>query len=136
MKVSFEVVVIYLFTFMNVDMACWSLMVFKDVNPVCRLRDEEEGTSGDVVSDPPDSFLLCVSESWDKPKKQLTIGLVVSLSYGWLEKIDSLLTTRTESTLHSIPNFIRSEVILFELNVKRSKTCFLCFACTCMCLFL
>lgn len=49
------------------------------MNPVCRLRDLEEGAGGDVVSDPPESFLLCVSEHWDKPKKQLTVGLVVSL---------------------------------------------------------
>lgn len=39
----------------------------------------EEGACGDVVSDPPDSFLLCISESWDKLKKQLTVGLVVSM---------------------------------------------------------
>lgn len=39
----------------------------------------EEGGCGDVGSDPPDSFLLCISENWDKPKKQLTVGLVVSV---------------------------------------------------------
>lgn len=49
------------------------------MNPVCRLGDVEEGPSSDVVSDPPESFLLCISESWDKLKKQLTVGLVVSL---------------------------------------------------------
>ncbi|XP_034396987.1 DNA mismatch repair protein Msh3 isoform X3 [Cyclopterus lumpus] len=53
-----------------------STLVGEDVNPVCRLGDVEEGVCGDVVSDPPDSFLLCVSENWDKPKKQLTVGLV------------------------------------------------------------
>ncbi|XP_059193472.1 DNA mismatch repair protein Msh3 isoform X2 [Centropristis striata] len=53
-----------------------STLVGEDVNPVCRLRDEEEGGCGDVVLDPPESFLLCVSETWDKPKKQLTVGLV------------------------------------------------------------
>ncbi|XP_069563910.1 DNA mismatch repair protein Msh3 isoform X1 [Brachyistius frenatus] len=52
-----------------------STLVGEDVNPVCRLGEVEEGY-GDVVSDPPDSFLLCVSESWDKVKKQLTVGLV------------------------------------------------------------
>lgn len=51
---------------------------FKDVNPVCRLGDVEEGGCDDVVSDPPDSFLLCISENWDKVKKRLTVGLVVS----------------------------------------------------------
>ncbi|XP_040011812.1 DNA mismatch repair protein Msh3 isoform X2 [Xiphias gladius] len=53
-----------------------STLVGEDVNPVCRLGDVEEGACGDVVSDPPDSFLLCISESWDKLKKQLTVGLV------------------------------------------------------------
>ncbi|XP_031712537.1 DNA mismatch repair protein Msh3 [Anarrhichthys ocellatus] len=53
-----------------------STLVGEDVNPVCRLGDVEEGGGGDVVSDPPDSFLLCISENWDKPKKQLTVGLV------------------------------------------------------------
>lgn len=56
-----------------------SLPVFSDVNPVCRLDDVDEGPGTDVVSDPPDSFLLCISENWDRVKKQLTVGLVVSL---------------------------------------------------------
>uniref|UniRef100_A0AAX7U6K5 DNA mismatch repair protein MSH3 n=1 Tax=Astatotilapia calliptera TaxID=8154 RepID=A0AAX7U6K5_ASTCA len=54
-----------------------STLVGEDVNPVCRLGDVEEGGCDDVVSDPPDSFLLCISENWDKLKKQLTVGLVV-----------------------------------------------------------
>lgn len=53
-----------------------STLVGEDVNPVCRLGDVEEGGCDDVVSDPPDSFLLCISENWDKLKKQLTVGLV------------------------------------------------------------
>ncbi|XP_044231532.1 DNA mismatch repair protein Msh3 isoform X1 [Thunnus albacares] len=53
-----------------------STLVGEDVNPVCRLADVEEGECGDVVSDPPDSFLLCIRESWDKLKKQFTVGLV------------------------------------------------------------
>uniref|UniRef100_A0A3Q3X4V1 DNA mismatch repair protein MSH3 n=1 Tax=Mola mola TaxID=94237 RepID=A0A3Q3X4V1_MOLML len=53
-----------------------STLVGEDVNPVCRLRGGEDGSSGDVVPDPPESFLLCVSETWDKLKKQLTVGLV------------------------------------------------------------
>uniref|UniRef100_A0A8C9ZTC5 DNA mismatch repair protein MSH3 n=1 Tax=Sander lucioperca TaxID=283035 RepID=A0A8C9ZTC5_SANLU len=53
-----------------------STLVGEDVNPVCRLGDVEEEGCGDVVLDPPDSFLLCISESWDKLKKQLTVGLV------------------------------------------------------------
>ncbi|XP_041855625.1 DNA mismatch repair protein Msh3 [Melanotaenia boesemani] len=53
-----------------------STLVGEDVNPVCRLEDVAEGGCDDVVSDPPDSFLLCISENWDKLKKQLTVGLV------------------------------------------------------------
>ncbi|XP_053181496.1 DNA mismatch repair protein Msh3 [Scomber japonicus] len=53
-----------------------STLVGEDVNPVCKLGDVEEGDCGDVMSDPPESFLLCISETWDKLKKQLTVGLV------------------------------------------------------------
>ncbi|KAM9393488.1 DNA mismatch repair protein Msh3 isoform 2-T2 [Pholidichthys leucotaenia] len=53
-----------------------STLVGEDVNPVCRLGEMEDGGSGDVVLDPPDSYLLCISENWDKLKKQLTVGLV------------------------------------------------------------
>ncbi|KAK2837821.1 hypothetical protein Q5P01_015033 [Channa striata] len=53
-----------------------STLVGEDVNPVCRLQDVEEGGNGDVALDPPDSFLLCISEKWDKLKKHLTVGLV------------------------------------------------------------
>uniref|UniRef100_H3DD48 DNA mismatch repair protein MSH3 n=1 Tax=Tetraodon nigroviridis TaxID=99883 RepID=H3DD48_TETNG len=54
-----------------------STLVGEDVNPVCRLGDVEEGSSSrEAVSDPPESFLLCISETWDKPRKQLTVGLV------------------------------------------------------------
>ncbi|KAE8291893.1 DNA mismatch repair protein Msh3 [Larimichthys crocea] len=53
-----------------------STLVGEDVNPVCRLGDVEEGASGDLMLDPPDSFLLCISENWDKLKKQLTVGMV------------------------------------------------------------
>lgn len=56
------------------------LTEFLDVNPVCRLGDVDEGSSGDGMLDIIESFLLCVSETWDKPKKQLTVGLVVSLT--------------------------------------------------------
>ncbi|MEQ2277224.1 hypothetical protein XENORESO_021981, partial [Xenotaenia resolanae] len=53
-----------------------STLVGEDVNPVCRVADLEEGGCADVVSDPPDSFLLCISESWDKLKKHLSMGVV------------------------------------------------------------
>ncbi|XP_076005669.1 DNA mismatch repair protein Msh3 isoform X2 [Genypterus blacodes] len=53
-----------------------STLVGEDVNPVCKLGAVEEGGFDDVVLDPPESYLLCVSESWDKAGKQLTVGLV------------------------------------------------------------
>ncbi|XP_068422970.1 DNA mismatch repair protein Msh3 [Clinocottus analis] len=43
-----------------------STLVGEDVNPLC---SDVEGLS-------PDSFLLCVSENWDKTRKHLTVGLV------------------------------------------------------------
>uniref|UniRef100_A0A8C6M0F7 DNA mismatch repair protein MSH3 n=1 Tax=Nothobranchius furzeri TaxID=105023 RepID=A0A8C6M0F7_NOTFU len=52
-----------------------STLVGEDVNPVARLEDGDEAGCADV-SDPPEGFLLCISESWDKLKKQLTVGLV------------------------------------------------------------
>lgn len=56
----------------------YSMYCSLDVNPICRLGDMEEGSSSDAVLDPPESFLLCISETWDKLRKQLTVGLVVS----------------------------------------------------------
>uniref|UniRef100_UPI003AAEA396 DNA mismatch repair protein Msh3 n=1 Tax=Centroberyx gerrardi TaxID=166262 RepID=UPI003AAEA396 len=53
-----------------------STLVGEDVNPVCSLGQVEEGGCDDVVADAPDSYLLCVSENWDKLGKQLTMGLV------------------------------------------------------------
>uniref|UniRef100_A0A3Q3EMV4 DNA mismatch repair protein MSH3 n=1 Tax=Kryptolebias marmoratus TaxID=37003 RepID=A0A3Q3EMV4_KRYMA len=53
-----------------------STLVGEDVNSVVRLEDVGEGGCADVVLDPPESFLLCISENWDKLKKQLTVGLV------------------------------------------------------------
>ncbi|XP_029018199.1 DNA mismatch repair protein Msh3 isoform X2 [Betta splendens] len=53
-----------------------STLVGEDVNPVCRLLDVGDEDREDVVLDPLDSFLLCISENWDKFKKQLTVGLV------------------------------------------------------------
>ncbi|KAK0137215.1 DNA mismatch repair protein Msh3 [Merluccius polli] len=49
-----------------------STLVGEDVNPLCSLGEAED----DRGSDPPDSYLLCISENWDKLGKQLTIGLV------------------------------------------------------------
>ncbi|KAF6730116.1 DNA mismatch repair protein Msh3 [Oryzias melastigma] len=53
-----------------------STLVGEDVNQICSLEDVEEGSHGDIMVDPPDGFLLCISENWDKLKKQLTVGLV------------------------------------------------------------
>uniref|UniRef100_A0A673XGD4 DNA mismatch repair protein MSH3 n=1 Tax=Salmo trutta TaxID=8032 RepID=A0A673XGD4_SALTR len=53
-----------------------STLVGEDVNPVHSLVDVEEGECDDVVTDPPESYLLCLSETWDKHRKQLIIGLV------------------------------------------------------------
>uniref|UniRef100_A0A4W5KPE9 MutS homolog 3 (E. coli) n=1 Tax=Hucho hucho TaxID=62062 RepID=A0A4W5KPE9_9TELE len=53
-----------------------STLVGEDVNPVHSLVDVEEGECDDVVTDPPESYLLCLSETWDKHSKQLIIGLV------------------------------------------------------------
>ncbi|KAG7240038.1 hypothetical protein INR49_028041 [Caranx melampygus] len=50
--------------------------LYTKCKPVGRLEDAEEGVCGDVAVDPPDSFLLCISENWDKVKTQLTVGLV------------------------------------------------------------
>lgn len=52
-----------------------STLVGEDVNPVCRFEDIQESCD-DIGMDPPHSFLLCISESWDKQHKQLTVGLV------------------------------------------------------------
>ncbi|KAM3867439.1 DNA mismatch repair protein Msh3 [Diretmus argenteus] len=52
-----------------------STLVGEDVNPVCRVGDVEGGCD-DVASDPPDTYLMCLSENWDKLGKQLTMGLV------------------------------------------------------------
>ncbi|CAL8330544.1 unnamed protein product [Arctogadus glacialis] len=47
-----------------------STLVGEDVNPLCSLGEDDQG------SNPPDSFLLCISESWDQKARQVTIGLV------------------------------------------------------------
>uniref|UniRef100_A0AAR2IRX9 DNA mismatch repair protein MSH3 n=1 Tax=Pygocentrus nattereri TaxID=42514 RepID=A0AAR2IRX9_PYGNA len=52
-----------------------STLVGEDVNPLLTLGDLEQAE--DVVQDMPNSYLMCVSENWDKQSKELTIGLVV-----------------------------------------------------------
>ncbi|XP_055017861.1 DNA mismatch repair protein Msh3 isoform X2 [Boleophthalmus pectinirostris] len=53
-----------------------STLVGEDVNPVCKIEDIPEVCSDGPSMDPPHSFLLCISENWDKQHKQLTVGLV------------------------------------------------------------
>ncbi|XP_048861581.1 DNA mismatch repair protein Msh3-like isoform X2 [Brienomyrus brachyistius] len=50
-----------------------STLVGEDMNPLLKPGDLEE--AADVV-DTPNSYLMCVSESWDSLKKELTVGLV------------------------------------------------------------
>ncbi|KAK2845677.1 hypothetical protein Q7C36_010531 [Tachysurus vachellii] len=52
-----------------------STLVGEDVNPLMKLGDLEQ--ADDVVQDTASSYLMCVSESWEKQIKELTIGLVV-----------------------------------------------------------
>ncbi|XP_066511228.1 DNA mismatch repair protein Msh3 isoform X2 [Hoplias malabaricus] len=52
-----------------------STLVGEDVNPLLTLGDLEQAE--DVVQDTPNSYLMCVSENWDKQSKELTMGLVV-----------------------------------------------------------
>lgn len=46
-----------------------------DMNPLLKLGDLEQVE--DVVQDTASSYLMCVSESWEKQSKELTVGLVV-----------------------------------------------------------
>ncbi|KAK7934460.1 hypothetical protein WMY93_005356 [Mugilogobius chulae] len=53
-----------------------STLIGEDVNPVCKFEDTPQGCCDGPDMDPPHSFLLCISENWNKQHKQLTIGLV------------------------------------------------------------
>uniref|UniRef100_A0A6Q2YWB6 DNA mismatch repair protein MSH3 n=1 Tax=Esox lucius TaxID=8010 RepID=A0A6Q2YWB6_ESOLU len=53
-----------------------STLIGEDVNPLHSFGDVEGGELTDVVTDPPESYLLCLSETWDKNSRQLTIGLM------------------------------------------------------------
>uniref|UniRef100_A0A3B3ZH75 DNA mismatch repair protein MSH3 n=1 Tax=Periophthalmus magnuspinnatus TaxID=409849 RepID=A0A3B3ZH75_9GOBI len=53
-----------------------STLVGEDVNPMCKFEDIPQGCSDGAGMDPPHSFLLCISENWDKQHKQLIVGLV------------------------------------------------------------
>ncbi|XP_060762961.1 DNA mismatch repair protein Msh3 isoform X3 [Neoarius graeffei] len=46
-----------------------------NLNPLLKLGDLEQAE--DVVQDTASSYLMCVSESWEKPSKEPTVGLVV-----------------------------------------------------------
>uniref|UniRef100_A0A3Q2Z0B7 DNA mismatch repair protein MSH3 n=1 Tax=Hippocampus comes TaxID=109280 RepID=A0A3Q2Z0B7_HIPCM len=77
-----------------------STLVGEDVNPVCSPDDMEGGSHNDV-SVPPDSILLCVSENWDKLKKQLTVGLVVIQPSTGEVQLDSFPDSQSRSELES-----------------------------------
>ncbi|XP_061755824.1 DNA mismatch repair protein Msh3 isoform X3 [Nerophis ophidion] len=78
-----------------------STLVGEDVNPVCRLDDHEEGGGHDAVLEPPDSFLLCVSENWNTLKKQLTVGLVAVQPITGDVLLDSFIDGQSRSELES-----------------------------------
>ncbi|XP_062873716.1 DNA mismatch repair protein Msh3 isoform X2 [Trichomycterus rosablanca] len=52
-----------------------STLIGEDVNPLLKLGDLEQAE--DIVQDTPNSYLMCVSETWEKQSKDLTVGLVV-----------------------------------------------------------
>ncbi|XP_067294282.1 DNA mismatch repair protein Msh3 [Pseudorasbora parva] len=52
-----------------------STLVGEDVNPLLKLGDLEQAE--DVVQDSANNYLMCVSESFDKQSKELTVGMVV-----------------------------------------------------------
>ncbi|XP_054630713.1 DNA mismatch repair protein Msh3 isoform X2 [Dunckerocampus dactyliophorus] len=78
-----------------------STLVGEDVNPVCRLDDQEEGGCHDAMLEPLDSFLLCISENWDKLKKQLTVGLVAVQPSTGDVLLDSFIDGQSRSELES-----------------------------------
>nr|XP_057926954.1 DNA mismatch repair protein Msh3 isoform X2 [Doryrhamphus excisus] len=78
-----------------------STLVGEDVNPVSRLDNQEEGGCHDVVSETHDSFLLCVSENWDKLKKQLTVGVVAVQPSTGDVLLDSFTDGQSRSELES-----------------------------------
>ncbi|XP_066568010.1 DNA mismatch repair protein Msh3 isoform X1 [Amia ocellicauda] len=51
-----------------------STLVGEDVNPLLKLGDLEQAE--DVVLDAPNNYLLCMCESWEGKKQQLTVGVV------------------------------------------------------------
>ncbi|KAL2092081.1 hypothetical protein ACEWY4_011879 [Coilia grayii] len=51
-----------------------STLVGEDVNPLLKLGDLEDAE--DVVRDTPNSYLMCVYETWDKHLKEFVVGVV------------------------------------------------------------
>ncbi|XP_063049779.1 DNA mismatch repair protein Msh3 [Engraulis encrasicolus] len=51
-----------------------STLVGEDVNPLLKLGDLEDAE--DVVRDTPNSYLMCVYETWDKQLKEFVVGVV------------------------------------------------------------
>lgn len=69
---------------------------FSDVNPLLKLGDLEQAE--DVVQDSGNNYLMCVSESFDKQSKELTVGMVVSHCcnttecFSWLKQSHIIIT--------------------------------------------
>lgn len=70
------VLVIVIFEMFLLSQKCLHLLhCISDMNPLLKLGDLEQAE--DVVQDTASSYLMCVSESWEKQSKELTVGLVV-----------------------------------------------------------
>ncbi|XP_061674044.1 DNA mismatch repair protein Msh3 isoform X2 [Syngnathoides biaculeatus] len=95
-----------------------STLVGEDVNPLRSPGDAKEGGSHDAVSEPTDSVLLCVSENWDRLKKQLTVGVVaVQPSTGEVQ-LDSFQDGPSRSELESRVLKINPVEILVPSNLS------------------
>lgn len=81
-------------TCINLRIYVWCVFVtvtcVSDVNPLLKLGDLEQ--TEDVVQDTASSYLMCVSESWEKQSKEPTVGLVVRV-YIYIFVLRNLNTT-------------------------------------------
>ncbi|XP_016898402.1 DNA mismatch repair protein Msh3 isoform X2 [Cynoglossus semilaevis] len=102
-----------------------STLVGEDVNPVCRLVDGNEGTTDDVVTDSPDSFLLCISEKWNKLKKELSVGLVAVQPSTGDVLVDSFVDGHSRSELEARVLKINPVEILVPSNLSEETHRFL-----------
>lgn len=82
------------------------VLYISDVNPLMKLGDLEQ--VDDVVQDSASSYLMCVSESWEKQSKELTIGLVVRVFSSSSFKSDPSSDHTFECT---VPNLLLNEFL-------------------------